>query len=473
MKKHATLFLLFTLLALTCSATITLPQIIGDNMVLQQNTKACLWGKAAANATVTVTVSWDKAKYTAKAQTDGKWKIAIPTPAASFAPQTITLSDGNKKEDITLKNILIGEVWFCSGQSNMEMPVSGFRGCPTQGANEEICNAAQYKGVRCANIEKAINVTPQEEVKGVWQCSTPEFVPAFSATAYFFATTLSRALDIPVGIINCSWGGSWIEAWMPRDIVKSFADVHMENVGNEKIYPTERPTTMYNGMIKPLENYTIAGFIWYQGESNVGNYSTYAAKMQAMVKSWRSDWALGELPFYYVEIAPYAYGGKSNAALLREQQYKAQEMIPSSGMISTNDLVEPFELYQIHPKDKKNVGSRLAYMALKENYGMKGIMDRGPEYKSMEVKDSTIVITVKNAPDGLVCTSRIQGFEIAGSDKVFYPAQAQGRGEFITVTSSEVKAPVAVRYCFKNFAIGNVFNSRMLPLVPFRTDNWE
>ena len=228
-------------------------------------------------------------------------------------------------------------------------------------------------------------------------------------------------------------------------------------------------------MLKPLVNYTIKGFLWYQGESNVGRHQTYADRLATMVKLWREEWGQGELPFYFVEIAPFEYGEGDAAAFLREAQYKAQKLIPNSGMISTNDLVADYERKNIHPKNKKQVGERLCYMALANTYGFKNsIWSNGPEYKSLEIKDGKAFVSFDFAQEGFSRENGINGFEIAGADKVFYPATAVADlGNRIIVVSSEmVKEPVAVRYCFRNFLIGNLYNHRELPVVPFRSDNW-
>lgn len=288
---------------------------------------------------------------------------------------------------------------------------------------------------------------------------------------------MNQVLDIPIGIINSSWGGSTVEGWLPRDIVAQYPDINLErDIRKEEGHDWWHymsPTLMYNGMIKPLQNYTIKGFLWYQGESNVGKHKTYAERLKTMVELWRKEWGLGELPFYYVEIAPYGSSENYYSALLREAQFNAQKIIPNSGMISTNDLVENYEQYNIHPKDKSNVGKRLAYMALSKTYQIKGIEAVGPVYKSMEIKDGAALLSFDNAGGGFNRMTDIQGFEIAGEDKVFYPAKAELNGGQIKVSSDKVPTPAAVRYGFRDFKPGNVANIRELPLYPFRTDNWE
>lgn len=456
-------------------AKVTLPDIMSDNMVLQQQTEACLWGKADANAEVTIRPSWNNEAYKVKAGADGKWIAKIQTPTASYQTYTISISDG---EEVKLNNVLVGEVWFCSGQSNMEMPLRGFWNCPIAGSNETIATASKWKGIRVATIEKNGQLQPVDECKGTWKVSNPENAPAFSATAFNFAMMMNQVLDIPIGIINCSWGGSMVEGWLPREIVSQYPDIDLKrDIRKEEGHDWWHymsPTLMYNGMLKPLQNYTIKGFLWYQGESNVGKHKTYAERLKTMVELWRKEWGLGELPFYYVEIAPFNSTETTASAYLREAQFKAQSIIPNSGMISTNDLVQPYEIKNVHPKNKTDVGKRLAYMALSKTYHVPSIEAYGPVYKSMEVKDGAVILSFDHAEEGFNRMSGMEGFEVAGSDKVFYPAKAEVFNNLqIKVTCDKVAQPVAVRYCFRDFQIGNVANLRELPLYPFRTDNWE
>ena len=408
-----TLLAALMLMQMGAWAKVDLPEILSDNMVLQQHTEVKLWGKAKANAEVSISPSWTNNIYTVKTDNDGKWIAEIQTPSASYTPYTITLSDG---EVTTLNNILIGEVWFCSGQSNMEMPLAGFWNCPIEGANETIATASQWKGIRVATVEKNGQLDPVDRCKGSWKVSNPANAGAFSATAFNFAMMMNRVLDIPVGIINCSWGGSTVEGWLPRDIVAQYKDIDLKKdickEDGHDWWHYMSPTLMYNGMLKPLQNYTIKGFLWYQGESNVGKHKTYPERLKTMVELWRKEWGLGELPFYY--------------------------------------------------------------MALSRTYGFKGMEDMGPVYKSMEIKDGAAILSFDYAKDGFNRLKGMEGFEIAGEDKVFYPAEAEVYNNLqIKVKSDKVKNPVAVRYCFRDFKPGNVANLRELPMYPFRTDNWE
>jgi sialate O-acetylesterase len=461
----------------TINAKIKLPQQIGHNMVLQQSTNVNLWGEAKPDAVVNISSSWNS-KAQVKASKDGRWKTSIPTPAASFDKRSLTISDPDGS--ITINNILIGEVWLCSGQSNMEMPLRGFDVSPIEGANNTIADAGNYPGIRMVTIDRKPAVTPQEYTLGEWKESNPENAPEFSATAYHFAIRLSRTMhNIPIGIIHCSWGGSRVEGWLPKEILELYKeDISMVADGNPRLNSYMTPMIMYNGLLFPLRHYTIRGFLWYQGCSNVDHHDVYAQRQADMVKHWRSLWQLGDIPFYYVEIAPYNHDRTSegtNGALLREAQFKAQALIPNSAMITTNDLVKPYETAQVHPANKKDVGERLAFLALNKTYGYKGILADFPTYKDMEISGDRIKVNFNNAPQGFaLMKGGYEGFEVAGEDKIFHPAKTvpARRGSYIMISSEHVPHPVAVRYCFRNFQTGNLTASGM-PAIPFRTDNWE
>ena len=441
MKRNLCLLLLLALWA-TAQAAIKLPEIIGNDMVLQQRTQARLWGKADAGATVSADADWLGQPVTTQADKNGNWSLMLPTPAAAKQEHRITLME-NGLQQVVLERVLIGEVWFASGQSNMEMP------------------------------------KPVEEVPGKWLVPTPETAPWMSATGFFFGQMLQRVLDIPVGVIACAWGGSKVEGWVPEEIVKTYDDINIAKEQKEgwngSWWHYYTPVIMYNGMLHPLRHYTIRGFIWYQGESNVGKEQTYAQRLKDMVDTWRKEFGgtAQQMPFYLVEIAPWGgYGEWLSSPLLREAQHNAAQLIENCGIVSTNDLVKPYEFNQIHPAQKREVGNRLAYMALNRTYGYKSIACDSPEYDHMEIKGNEVEVFFKNADDGLSPWQDIEGFEIAGADGAFKTAKAtlNESHKSIMVSSSEVPQPVAVRYCFKSFQIGNLKNMRGLPVVPFRTD---
>lgn len=415
--KSKVLTLILLVCAASLSAKVKLPALIGDNMMLQQQTEVRLWGEATPGAEVKVTPSWDGKAATCRVDGSGKWMLKLKTPAGGYTPYEITFEEGrteepsakqdnsfskNKKlsvkkkqfsakreqpesETVVLKNILIGEVWLASGQSNMQMPLKGFAGCCVKNGLDDAIAAADMKGVRMFNVPMRQSYTVQETCGGSWM-TTQNFtdVMEFSATAFYFAANLSRALHLPVGIVNCSYGGTRVESWLPRDILRNYSDIDIDSAAISRIQPDyERPMLTYNAMFNPVKNYTVKGIIWYQGCSNVGRHRTYAQRLSEMVTHWREEMQLGEIPFYFVEIAPYDYdsGDAANGARLREAQFRAQRLIPNSAMISTNNLVEPYERYNIHPGNKKGVGHRLSYLALNQTYGMKQVCCFGPQYK--------------------------------------------------------------------------------------------
>lgn len=474
MKKM--LLFMLVLSVSVAQAKVMLPSLLGDNMVLQQRTSVKLWGKAAPGSSIRITPSWSG--QTVRCQTDaqGRWLATIDTPQGGYTPYEIVFDDG---EPLTLKNVLIGEVWLASGQSNMEQTLYRYEECPIENAEDEIINASSEKGIRMFNVPNIRKYEPQEECGGNWMVPGMDVAPRFSATAWFFAKSLTRALNVPVGMVVAAAGGSMIESWMDKATVENYPDIPTDKEGIEKMAGWLRPLGLYYAMFHPLKNYRFKGILWYQGCSNVGKHDTYAQRMVDLVKLWRRDLNQGELPFYYVELAPFAHNGKPESidgALLREAQFKAQSLIPNSAMISTNDLVEPYEVYNVHPRGKDKVGRRLSYAALKLTYGKEIMHYTGPVYKELAINGHEAVVSFTNLPMGLCRTEGIEGFEVAGEDRMFHPADQvrvnKCKGE-VTVSSEKVPAPVAVRYCFCNFQIGNLIGAFELPVVPFRTDNWE
>lgn len=457
-------------------AKVRLPHIVGDNMILQQQTDARLWGWAKPGATVRVTVSWSADQYSAKAGKDGSWLVKVRTPKASYTPLSITFDDGDKT---TLNNILSGEVWVCAGQSNMEMPVRGFGNCPVEGYNDAVVEATRMRGIHYVKIPSVMRTTPQEDAQCEWKPVDASTVGEASATGYFFARLVNKALDIPVGLVMANKGGSRVESWLTRENLQKYTDEPLDSAAMVKKYSWDyhRPLLWGNGTFNPILKYTVKGILFYQGCSNVGDPGNrYSERLALLVKQWRSQFALGDIPFYFVQIAPYYYDddvNKTSGALLREQQFRASTIIPNSDIVCTNDLVYPYETQQIHPAQKRQVGERLAYIALNKNYGMSEVLCESPKFKEMKISNDTCYVQLKDDYYAISRYEDIQGFEVAGEDKVFHKANAYyywTKG--IIITSPEVKKPVAVRYCFRNFQLGNVKNLAGLPLFPFRTDDW-
>lgn len=452
-------------------AKITLPSLIADGMVVQQQCEARLWGTTShKGGTVTITPSWSGQATTCKADSQGRWQAAVLTPKAGRTEYTLTIDDG---EPTTLQRVTVGEVWLASGQSNMEMPLRGFDNCPVDGYQETVMLANQNTGVHIFTVEKRQDLEPQEQCRGSWQQASITTAPDMSATAYHFATALAATLDVPVGVVVCAYGGSRVESWLPRDIVQTYTDLDLSPEGMEKMVGWERPVVLYNAMFRPVRGYTYKGIIWYQGESNVGSYATYASRLSTMVSLWRQELQLGDLPFYSVEIAPYAdYGGCG--PLLREQQHKAAAMIANSACVSTNDLAKPYERRQIHPCTKKPVGTRLAAVALNKTYGLWSVPCEGPTYKCMSTEGHAATITFDHSAGGFSRLDDIGGFLLAGADHVFHPADTVQivSTSTVRVSSRAVVEPVAVRYAFGDFTPGNLAGINGLPVVPFRTDDW-
>lgn len=469
------------LLAVQAEAEVKLPAVLGSNMVLQRNTEVNFWGEASPRSRVRVTTSWNGRTYDAKADAEGRWTMKIATDEAG-GPYTVTVSDGR---EIVLDNVMLGEVWVCSGQSNMEMPVSGFMFQPVEGAVDAIADAGMYPGIRMFTVPRVSSQMPLQDCEAAWQTATSESVGQFSAVGYFFGRMLYKALGIPVGLITPNWGGSTIEAWMTVDAIDSTPGID-HAAAKSGTYDNSIPQRLYNGMLLPVCRFTAKGFIWYQGESNRRNWYDYKALQVSLVKLWRETWGDGKMPFYYTQLAPYRYEGDDlrSLPLVIEAQYRALAEIPYAGIAATTDLGNPT---CIHPARKREVGERLAFLALANDYGVKGLPAPAPVYKSMERDGNKLVLTFDNLPlkarngvDSFVAFGsdgyrRPAGFEIAGEDRVFHPAVANFKywDNRIEVSSDRVPEPVAVRYAFRNYCPeANVVTTMGQPLAPFRTDDW-
>lgn len=479
MKLVVSFLFLFLSFSVGSLAKVQLPSILGNNMVLQQQTETKLWGKARPNAILTVKTSWNNKIYKTSADKEGNWILKVSTPKAG-GPYKITFNDG---ELLTLENILIGEVWFCSGQSNMEMPMGGFDRQPVKGTNDIIAKAKPSTPIRMYTTDskegkwvRQFNKQPQEDCQGEWLENTSVNVSHISAASYYFAKYIQEVLEVPVGIVVSTWGGSKVEAWMSREAIKPFSSIDLSILSNDAPVknPTATPCVLYNAKVAPLTNFAVKGFLWYQGESNRDNADLYQQLMPAFVSDLRTKWGRGELPFYFVEIAPFNYEGANgtSAARMREVQLQNMKDIPNSGMVTTLDVGHPVF---IHPVDKETVGNRLAYWALAQTYGKQGFGYATPYYKSMEIQNNKIYIDFNNAQRGLYpMWTSLGGFEIAGEDKVFHPAFAEieMKTARLAVSSDKVTHPVAVRYAYKNYAEATIFSIHGIPVAPFRTDNW-
>lgn len=460
-----TFLLLFVVIGL--KAEVKLPAIFGDNMVLQQQTDAAIWGTATANKTVKVTTSWNNKNHSTKANSDGNWKLKVNTPSAG-GPYTITISDG---KILKLNNVLIGEVWVCSGQSNMQMIMNGYHNQPVLGSNEAIAKSTN-KSIRLITIERDKSLVIKDDFKGEWLECNPGSVGSFSATAYYFGRLLQESLNVPVGLICSAWGGTRIEPWISEIGIKNFDWVNLPDKNMQGDFSQQTPTVLFNAMISPMVGYAIKGALWYQGESNRNEPKEYEKLMPGLVENWRTEWGIGDFSFFYCQIAPYDYGtGGLNSAFLREAQYNASMALPNMGMACLMDVGEKS---CIHPANKEAAGERLAFLALAKTYGKKGFEFSGPKLDKMEVEGSVVKLTFRHANYGLTTFGKeLENFKIAGENKRFVSAKAFITGKGITLFSPSVEKPVAVRYAFEDFIVGELYNNEGLPASSFRTDDWE
>lgn len=469
MKRNViTIILILFLFTDNLSAKVSLPAVFSNGMVLQQKSNPNIWGKAEPNNKIEITTSWDQKKYQVLSSSDGTWKIQLVTPKAG-GPYKITINDG---ANLTLSDVLIGEVWLASGQSNMEMPLKGFKDQPVLNS-EEIISQSKNAQIRLFQVKKVSWAMPLDDCSGKWQIADPTSVATFSAVAYGYAKQLQEKLQVPVGIIQAAWGGTRIEAWMTANSLTPFSQLWIPPVENKALTSKNTPSGLYNGMINPLVGYGIKGVIWYQGETNRKNWYDYSKLLPAMVKEWRSVWGIGNWPFYYAQIAPFEKPGDKSYTfftLIREAQLKASAEIPNSGIAVLMDIGAE---NTVHPPDKESVSKRLSYLALAKSYGFKDVKWSGPVYKNMKINDNKVTLSFDFA-DGLYFKNQESvNFEIAGNNKIFYPASTKIKGREIEVASANVKKPVAVRYAFKAWAEGDLYNINRLPASSFRTDSWE
>lgn len=463
MKRNFLTILLLTVFVSwfnTGYAEIRLPAVIGSHMVLQQKSDVNIWGWCGPAEKVTVKASWDTVTYVTKGTSGAKWSIKLKTLAAG-GPYTITINDRTVLEDV-----MVGEVWLCSGQSNME-----WSGDQKLKQSLEEAPKANNQKIRFFYVPKATSDNPQEDLRASWKVCTPEEMIHFSAIGYFFGLKLQKDLNVPVGLINSNWGGTPAEVWTPKEIVEQ--DPLLKDA-SLKLNPADwwpiTPGAIFPAMIAPLTRFRIAGVIWYQGESNTSTYSTYARLMTKMIGGWRAAWGYN-FPFYYVQIAPFSYGNYNIGALLREQQTSLQS-VPKTGMVVVHDLVD--DVSNIHPVKKMEVANRLANLALADTYGLTGLEYKYPQYKGMILEKNRVRILFNHVENGLMATAKdLNEFYIAGEDHKFLFASARIEGNTVIVWNKAVKFPVAVRFGFSNTGIPNLYNKEGLPVNLFRTDSWE
>jgi len=477
-------------------ADVKLPNIFTEHMVLQQGQNNKVWGLAEPSEAVTVTIGSQSHQATAAA--DGQWQVSLDALPVG-GPLTLTVKG---KNEIQFKDVLVGEVWICSGQSNMQWAVNNSTDSDLEKA------AAKYPNIRMINFPQVGSQNPiwsHDDRK--WQVCTPENIPGWSAVGYFFARQLNQTLDVPIGMINNAWGSSACEAWINRDVIaknaefqplldrwvlmeKTFDDLSKKSNLTEdekkqlaglqgQMGGNHRPANIYNGVLKSHLGYGIRGAIWYQGESNASRSYQYRTLFPLMIQNWRDEWGQGDFPFYWVQLADFMAEkpepAESSWAELREAQTMTMQKLKNTGEAVIIDIGEGKD---IHPKNKVDVGRRLARWALAADYKVPGIAYRSPLYKSMEPQGEKIVLTFENVAANAngwrpFDVNEPRGFAIAGEDKKFAWASAKilpdGK---IEVWSDAVKAPVAVRYGWADNPVVNMFSAEGLPLTPFRTDDW-
>tara|TARA_R110001583_G_scaffold335_3_gene3033 strand:+ start:6798 stop:8171 length:1374 start_codon:yes stop_codon:yes gene_type:complete len=451
-------YLLFFLVNVSF-ANVTLPAFFSDHMVLQQNDDVKFWGWASPNEEVVIKPSWSETVYKIKANNQAYWGLKVKTPNAG-GPYIVKINGYN---EIILKDVLIGEVWLCSGQSNMEMSAAW----GIKNGEKEVKNA-NNPTIRFFTIAKTSATSPQNDLHGDWEVCTPETMKKSSAVAYYFAQRLQEDLkDVPIGLIVSSWGGTPTEIWIPKEVIEG-DEILIE--GANKLQPVEwgptEPASAYNSMIHPLIGYCIAGALWYQGEANVGA-SHYDKTLEALIKSWRTKWEK-DFPFYYVQIAPYNYGKDHFGGVeIRDAQRKVLDKVSNTGMVVISD-VSPTD--DIHPKDKKPVGLRLANLALANYYKTYFKEVNSPLYKGISIKKENVIVHFYNA-EGLYFTNKNSSlFEVADEDKIFYIAKVKLKNNEITISSKEVKSPKYVRFAWGNTSISNLFNKVNLPASSFTSE---
>ncbi len=471
---------ILTAVILPASAEVTLSPIIGSHMVLQRDSACPVWGWADQGEDVTVEFAGQK--QTAKPDAEGKWMVKLKPMKANANGETMTIKG---KNEIKLEDVVVGEVWLCSGQSNMEWVVAS-----SMNPKDEIA-AANDSRIRHIKVNNPPAKKPEAKlISNGWQPASPQTVGAFSAVGYFFGRELVKELDVPIGLLGANWGGTRIEPWTPPSGFKEIPalasiaeklDTYPETQEKtDKADPTKKvtevkltsPLALFNGRIAPLVPYAIRGALWYQGESNASEGMLYLEKMKALISGWRKVWDMPDMPFYYVQLAPFIYKGANPENLPRiwEAQTAALK-IPNTGMAVTTDIST---VNDIHPKNKQEVGRRLALWALSKTYGKKDVAYSGPLYKSVKFEGPKAVVSFEYSAGGLKSRNGepLSHFLIAGEDKNFVPAKAEIVGETVVVTGDNVAKATAVRYGWSHDAEPNLANKVGLPASPFRTDDW-
>lgn len=465
--------LLFTVLG--SRAELKLNSLISENMVLQQQTRVNLWGEAAPGEEVSVTCSWDNKSYKAHADSQGKWLLQVATPAAG-GPYTLEFQSSSDSKPVTVRKVFIGEVWICSGQSNMVHPVRGYLPKqPIDGSEAAIAESKKYGDIHFFTVKNNAADQPQSSCEGKWLPANPNNTGGFSAVGYFMALDLYKRLHVPIGIIVSAWGSSRAEAWMSPEAIEAAGGVDIGKLNAAKQLQ-KHPSVLYNGMIVPICKYTPKGFVWFQIAANMQDYKNYPAVLSSLISSWRSLWNDNSLPFINIQGPMFPWGksqDKIGLPLTIEKQYDLVGKVDNYWMVSSSDVGHDTEP---HYPQKEVTGHRVALMALSKAYGRKEVKAEAPDFESVEFKGAKAVVTFSGADDGLtVKGDEILAFELAGEDRVFHPATARiiGGGHVVEVCSEEVAKPVALRYAFRNYRNVSLYDKHGLTPRPYRTDDWD
>ncbi len=477
--------LLFTSLA--AHAEVTVSSLFSDHMVIQREQAAPVWGQAAPGEEVSVTLGTAQAKATTNAE--GKWSVKLPAQKANATPQELVIQG---KNTVAIKDVLVGDVWVCSGQSNMEMNLGGCN------APDDI-KAADLPTLRRIKFQHVALLKPTMQVPGKWETCTPASAGGFTAVGFYFAKRIQQEIGVPIGLLDDNWGGCRIEPWIPAEgfalepsLAPQLAELKARDEASKALPDNApgdagKPSTMYNGMLHCVVPFAIKGALWYQGESNGGEGDEYASKMRALIGGWRKIWQQGDFPFYYVQLANFQNASNDPAGGDGWAKHRMAQLeslsIPKTGMAVIIDVGEGPD---IHPKNKFDVGERLARWALHHDYGQANLETSGPLFKEATFDGNKAIVSFTHTGTGLMVGKKngrqpteadhigtLKRFAIAGDDKKWVWGQAVIDGDKVVITSPEVPHPVAVRYAFSMNPEGcNLYNKEGLPASPFRSDKW-
>ena len=465
--RKALVLVSFVVFSISGEAQITLPRFFSDHMVLKRDSESAFWGWSQPGRTVYIKASWLPDTLKTVALGTSKWKVNLPTTKAGGPYNIVIISE---RDTVKLDDVLMGEVWLCSGQSNMH-----WNGNDKLPQMLEELQRPLPKNIRLLNVRNIASPTPQENIYDEWSVCDSQSLRPFSAIGYFFAQKLNTELNVPVGVINASWNGTCADVWVPAGVVLSDS-LHAQKSRLQPLAPRKPnlPGEAWNGMIYPFVGYSISGALWYQGENNTVSWDGYSALLTSLIQSWRRNWK-ANFPFYFAQIAPYNYKNKSiqKGALVREAHAQVSLSVENTGMVLTSDLVN--DVNNIHPQMKKEVALRLANLALANVYHQSAKNVQSPVYKEHKVAKDKIIISFYHMDNEKlqVKGDQIDELYIAGDDQKFLPAQYEIKGNQLIVFNPAIKNPVSVRYAFSDTTMTNLYSTNGLPVSLFRTDKWD